>query len=190
MSELKDDTGRSAASAEERSFGPGVAWRARLGSAGFRMASSVATSEVVPGALRRRMHRLLGLQIGEVGMRSGSRFTGNKVKIGDGSWIHRDVLFDARTASVTVGRNVAVGPGTMFITSTHLIGEAGRRAGQPVAFPIDVGDGCWIGARVLILPGVWRRRRLVLAAGSVVRSDCEPNGLYAGIPARRVRDLQ
>jgi len=112
------------------------------------------------------------------------------VKIGDGSWIHRDVFFDADTASVALGRNVAVGPGVMFITSSHLVGEAGRRAGQPAAFPVEVGEGCWIGARVLILPGVRVGAGCVLAAGSVVRSDCEPSGLYAGIPARRVRNRE
>jgi maltose O-acetyltransferase len=36
---------------------------------------------------------------------------------------------------------------------------------------VTVGDGC------------------VIAAGAVVAKDCEPNGLYVGVPARRARDL-
>lgn len=52
-----------------------------------------------------------------------------------------------------------------------------------------VGDGCWIGANATILPGVTVAPGCVIAAGAVVTKDTEPDGLYAGVPARRVRDL-
>jgi hypothetical protein len=39
------------------------------------------------------------------------------------------------------------------------------------------------------LPGVVIGPGCVIAAGAVVVSDCKPNGLYAGVPARRLRDL-
>ncbi|WP_249354641.1 DapH/DapD/GlmU-related protein [Rhodococcus sp. USK13] len=52
-----------------------------------------------------------------------------------------------------------------------------------------VGDGCWIGAGAIILPGVTVGEGCVVGAGAVVTRDCSPNGLYVGSPARRVRDL-
>ncbi|WP_372495087.1 acyltransferase [Nocardioides pinisoli] len=50
-------------------------------------------------------------------------------------------------------------------------------------------NGAWIGAAVTVLPGVTIGPGCVVAAGSVVTADCQANGLYAGVPARRIRDL-
>ncbi|WP_247602466.1 DapH/DapD/GlmU-related protein [Gordonia rubripertincta] len=55
--------------------------------------------------------------------------------------------------------------------------------------PIVVGDYCWIGAGAIILPGVVVGEGCIISAGAVVIRDCEPNGLYAGVPAIRKRDL-
>jgi maltose O-acetyltransferase len=41
-----------------------------------------------------------------------------------------------------------------------------------------------------VLPGVTVGDGCVIAAGAVVNADCQPDGLYAGVPARRVRDLE
>lgn len=54
---------------------------------------------------------------------------------------------------------------------------------------ITVGDGCWIGTNVTILPGVNIRNGCVIGAGSLVTKDCEPNGLYVGVPAKRIKEL-
>ena len=48
-------------------------------------------------------------------------------------------------------------------------------------------DGCWIGARAVILPGVTIGEGTIIGAGSVVTKDCEPGAVYVGVPARRVR---
>ncbi|WP_408003863.1 LbetaH domain-containing protein [Puerhibacterium puerhi] len=39
------------------------------------------------------------------------------------------------------------------------------------------------------MPGVTIGRGCIIAAGSVVTSDCQPDGLYAGVPAARKKDL-
>ncbi|WP_447643573.1 acyltransferase [Nocardioides zeae] len=54
---------------------------------------------------------------------------------------------------------------------------------------MEIGNGAWIGARALILPGVSVSEGCVIAAGAVVNRNTEPHGLYAGVPARRIRDL-
>ena len=61
------------------------------------------------------------------------------------------------------------------------------RAGDPEA--IYVGEGCFIGANVTVLPGVNVGEGCVIAAGAVITRDCAPDGLYGGVPARRIRDL-
>ena len=56
--------------------------------------------------------------------------------------------------------------------------------------PVTVEDEVWIGAHVTILPGVTVRHHCVLGAGCVVTKNTEPYGVYAGVPARRIRDLR
>lgn len=79
----------------------------------------------------------------------------------------------------------------IFCTHTHKIGGSGRRAvqGTEVA-PIKVGAGTWIGANVLILSGVEIGKGCVIAAGAVVNQDCEDNGMYCGVPANKIKDLE
>ena len=55
--------------------------------------------------------------------------------------------------------------------------------------PVKIDDGCQIGANVTILPGVHIGKEYVIGAGAVVNKDCEPNGVYVGVPAKRIKDL-
>jgi acetyltransferase-like isoleucine patch superfamily enzyme len=62
--------------------------------------------------------------------------------------------------------------------------------GRPhVEAPVVIGDGTWVGARAMVLPGVTIGRRVVVAAGSVVTRDVPDDVLVAGNPARVVRPL-
>ena len=61
--------------------------------------------------------------------------------------------------------------------------------GELIKSSIHIGKGCWIGANALIRPGVDIAAGRVIAAGAVVVKNCDANGLYAGVPARRVKDL-
>ena len=90
---------------------------------------------------------------------------------------------------VTIGNNCYFGPEVMVVTSTHEIGSAHQRAGNYAGAPVIIEDGCWIGARATILPGVIIRRGCVVAAGAVVTQSTESDGLYAGVPAIRKRTL-
>lgn len=140
--------------------------------------------------LRRRFLRLAGVDCGECGIWPGVRFVGGfRVAVGDQSFISSAVLFDA-TAGIRLGARVAVGPRASFVTSLPATGcDASRADVRPPAAPIVVEDGCWIGASAVILPGVTVGRGCVVAAGAVVTSNCEPDGLYVGSPAVRKRDL-
>ncbi|MGD9753769.1 MAG: acyltransferase [Acidimicrobiia bacterium] len=77
----------------------------------------------------------------------------------------------------------------MIVTSDHQLGDSYRRAGPLAAEEVTIEDGCWIGARVTVLPGSSIGAGSVVAAGAVVRGALAPNGLYAGVPARLVRPL-
>lgn len=76
-----------------------------------------------------------------------------------------------------------------FCTITHEIGDMNLRAGKAIYHPIKVEDGCWIGTNSVILPGVVVGKGCIIGSGSIVNKNCEPNGLYVGAPAKRIREL-
>jgi len=144
---------------------------------------------MLPRALRWRLLRLLGMKIeGWCAIMPGGWYGGNDLAIGSGSTVNYGVFFDT-SARVTIGRSCDIGMQVMFCTGTHEFGASGRRAGHSVVGPIVVEDGVWIGARATILPGVTIGKGCVIAAGAVVSSDCESDGLYGGVPAKRIKDL-
>ena len=53
---------------------------------------------------------------------------------------------------------------------------------------INIEDNVWIGANVTILDGVTIKSGCVIGAGAVVTKSTEPNGIYAGVPARKIKE--
>ena len=51
-----------------------------------------------------------------------------------------------------------------------------------------IGSDCWVGAHVIIKCGVKIADGCVIAMGSVVTKNTEPYGIYAGVPAKRIRE--
>ena len=50
-----------------------------------------------------------------------------------------------------------------------------------------IGDGVWIGARAIILPGVTIGEGAVVAAGAVVTKDVDPWAVVGGNPAKFIK---
>lgn len=152
------------------------------------LTNTIASSRLVPQPIRYFLYRLAGIKTATMNIRPGCRIKFPLVTIGGGTFINDNCAFE-NFASVEIGKNCSIAPEVMFCTTTHEQGDEFRRAGHVIGKPIRVGDGCWIGARALILSGVTIGDGSVIAAGAVVISDCEPHGIYTGVPARRVKDL-
>ncbi|MDQ1174269.1 maltose O-acetyltransferase [Microbacterium testaceum] len=142
---------------------------------------------VIP-QMRLRLLRASGLEIGSARIKSRVFFGSRNLKIGDGTFINVGSFFDG-SARIEIGRGCSFGYGAMISTSGHSMGPSTARAGADSALPVVVGDGVWVGARAVILGGVSVGSGCVIAAGAVVIRDCAADGLYAGVPARRVREL-
>ena len=90
---------------------------------------------------------------------------------------------------VTIGKDVAIGSGVRIIAFTHDHSDSCRRAGKISPADVTIEDGCWIGSSVVILPGAQIGHGCVVAAGAVVRGKLKHDCLYAGVPARMVKQL-
>jgi acetyltransferase-like isoleucine patch superfamily enzyme len=86
---------------------------------------------------------------------------------------------------IIIGENTLLGPGTRILSANHEIENIERKAP-----PIHIGKHCWLGANVIILPGVTLGDNTIVGAGAVVsRSYPEGNVVLAGVPAKVVRTL-
>lgn len=57
------------------------------------------------------------------------------------------------------------------------------------AYPVTIGDNCWIGANSTINPGVTIGDNVVVGSGAVVTKDVPDNCVVAGVPAKIIRRL-
>ncbi|MFC7308078.1 acyltransferase [Streptomyces monticola] len=91
--------------------------------------------------------------------------------------------------SVWIGDDVFIAPYAYITDQNHSFGDPGRPIGiqPPVNHPVTIGDGCWLGAGVIVLPGTQLGRNVVVAGGAVVRGAVPDHCVVAGVPARIVR---
>ena len=148
----------------------------------------LTASVLMPRELRYVAYKIAGLNVQTRAINPRCYFGGNQISIGQGTFINYNCYFD-NTSPISIGNNCDIAMEVIFCTSTHEMGTKQRRAGKSTGKPIEVKDGCWIGARATIMPGVTIGEGCIIASGSVVNKDCEPNGMYAGVPARRIKDM-
>jgi maltose O-acetyltransferase len=157
----------------------------------WRLISAVLASEIFPVRVRMSLMSLLGCDVSAKTslVWAGAFFGSKNFSIAEDALVNRYFFFDG-SSRLTIGRNVHIGSFVRVITGSHDIDPNPLfRCGRHFAAPVAIGDGCWIGAGALILPGVSIAPGCVIGAGSVVSKSTEPDGLYLGIPARRIRDL-
>jgi maltose O-acetyltransferase len=161
-----------------------------MGDYSFRIMNAVLGSEIIPAFLRTRVMRAIGFRMSkESCIWAGGNFRSTKVTISPGVFINVGFYHDGYD-ELYIGNNVRIGPYVRVITATHEIGPSHQRGPiEVVGKPVRIEDSCWIASGVTILPGITIEKGCVLAAGAVVYESTERNGLYAGNPARRVRDL-
>lgn len=150
--------------------------------------NSIAASNLCPMSMRRLIYSLYGHHINKVYAECFVGYGKGHLSVGKNSYCNYRCFFDLGN-DITIGRNCSIAFNVSFINSTHEIGSSSHRAGGGRNGKIEVKDGCWIGAGSTIMPGVIIESGCVIASNSLVLKSTQPNGLYAGIPAKRIKDL-
>ena len=109
---------------------------------------------------------------------------GRGVTLGDRSGIGINASIGEQTH---IGSDVMMGPDCVIYTRNHRFDRLDipmREQGYGPVEPVVIGDDCWIGGRVTILPGVHVGNGAVIAAGAVVTKDVPPYAVVGGVPAK------
>lgn len=107
----------------------------------------------------------------------------NKIAIDQGTYLNRYTMLDAHS-QISIGRNCMIGPHCYITDANH-----GRALGvlvreqQMEPLPVVIEDDVWLGAGVVVLPGVRLGRGCVIGAGAVVTHDVPAGAVFAGVPA-------
>jgi maltose O-acetyltransferase len=114
---------------------------------------------------------------------------GHNLRLGKNVYAnHNLVILDC--AIVTLGNDVQIAPNVVISTAGHPVDPELRRSGLEFAHPITIGNNVWLGAGVLVLPGVTIGDNATVGAGSVVTRALPPNCVAFGNPCRAVRHIE
>jgi acetyltransferase-like isoleucine patch superfamily enzyme len=100
-----------------------------------------------------------------------------------------NTLFDG-FAQITLGDNVFFGHDCKVLTGGHnytKIGNDRKTTGKHK--PINIKDGVWVASGSIILGGVTIGKNSVIGAGSIVTKDIPDNELWAGNPAKFIKNI-
>lgn len=90
---------------------------------------------------------------------------------------------------IHVGDYCQIGPNVVLATAGHPILPELREKGYQYNAPVRIGRNCWLGAGVVVVPGVTIGDNVVVGAGSVVTRDLPDNVIAVGNPCRILREV-
>ena len=113
---------------------------------------------------------------------------GSTVTIGEGTYINSGLIL-VDDYEITIGKGVLIGTNVTLCTTGHPIDPERRTEGTMYSFPITIGEGAWIGAGAIVLPGVTIGSYAVIGAGSIVNKDIPDYTVAVGNPCRPIRKI-
>ncbi|MBQ7901900.1 MAG: sugar O-acetyltransferase [Clostridia bacterium] len=90
---------------------------------------------------------------------------------------------------IYVGDYTMFGPNVTVATAGHPILPELREQGYQYNAPVHIGKNCWIGAGVIIVPGIAIGDNVVVGAGSIVTKDLPDNVVAVGNPCKVLRSV-
>ena len=91
---------------------------------------------------------------------------------------------------IYVGDATMFGPNVTIATAGHPILPELREQAYQYNMPVRIGKNCWLGAGVIVMPGVTIGDNTVIGAGSIVTKDIPANVVAVGNPCRVMREIE
>jgi maltose O-acetyltransferase len=114
--------------------------------------------------------------------------SGGTLRLDEGVFINYGCSISA-SESVHIGPRCTIGTYVIIMDNDFHSLEPERRNEKPPSRPIALEENVWLGARVIVLPGVTIGAGSVIGAGAVVNSSIPARSVAVGVPARVVKTL-
>lgn len=111
---------------------------------------------------------------------------GKNITVGENVFINAGCKFQDH-GGITLEDGVLVGHNVVIATLNHGQNPSDRQSLIPS--PVRIREGAWIGAGVVICPGVTIGRHSIVAAGAVVVRDVPDNVIVGGVPAKVLKPI-
>ena len=113
---------------------------------------------------------------------------GHHVHFGSGIYVNSNLTL-VDDGHIYVGDKVMFGPNVTIATANHPIDPELRSRALQYNKDVYIGENVWIGAGVIVVPGVHIGKNSVIGAGSVVTKDIPENVVAVGNPCRVLREI-
>ena len=110
------------------------------------------------------------------------------IYVGDNFLADYNVIFHG-DGEIHIGDNVTIMPNSVIATVKIPMNPKNRRQHKTTATPVTIGNDVWIGANVLVMPGVTIGNNVVITVGAIVTKDVPDNSLIGGVPAKVLKTL-
>lgn len=111
---------------------------------------------------------------------------GANIRLGNGVFINKSCMF-VDLGGIEVEDNVLIGPNVKILSVNHPLDPKNRRG--VILKSVKIKRNAWLGAGVTVCPGVTIGENSVIGAGSVVTKDVPSNTVYAGVPAKFIKNI-
>jgi virginiamycin A acetyltransferase len=113
------------------------------------------------------------------------------IKIGKHCYINSGCVFYSGNG-ITFGDYVLLGPNCNIVPTNHNFADKSRvirvQGHMPSKGGVIIEDDVWLGANVTVLDGAYIRKGCVIAANSLVVGETEEYAIYAGTPAKKIKN--
>lgn len=143
--------------------------------------------------LKAKLYQLCGVKIHDTArIVSSVTIVGNGcLEIGRDTFIGHETFISVSSAGVSIGDCVDIAPRVVIVNGTHEIDTINEHtAGKGVSKKIVIGNGVWIGAGAILLPGITIGEKAVIGAGSVVRKNVFQKTVNYGNPCREKYSIE
>ncbi len=166
----------------------------------FYILNHISFRAILPKNIRRKIDFLrtkfiflLGAKVGKNVFISKNFFTTNfkNISFGNNGTLGMNCQFYSYGEGITIGDNFLIGSNFVVHTSEHIFKDASKPIiEQGCAYkPVIIGNNVYIGSGVTVLSGVTIGDNIIVGTGSIVTKNLDGGAIYAGNPAKKIKDL-